>query len=101
MNSDRLPTDDLLVDDLVLFKNRQKEDKFDNKWIGPFTITEIKENDTYLIRSLETGITFRVVRSEIKYFNFYDGFNSSLGINKSESEGMLPNSATLTFKIFK
>jgi len=48
------------VNDLVLRWDIRREEKgkhgkFDNMWFGPFQIAEILENNTFILRGLDSG----------------------------------------------
>ncbi len=103
MNKNRASSEDIQVGDMVLYKNRFNDNKFGSKWIGPFRVTEFKGNGTYVIKSIETGVLIKTSRLDIKYFtgNNDGEFYSVLSEPETRREGVLPNKATLTFKIFR
>ncbi len=51
---------DLLLGETVFYLNRKRDSKFERRWIGPFTVQELCENGTVLIKSIETGLLIKL-----------------------------------------
>ncbi len=105
-NARRAAVDDLLEGDIVLYIQRHGDSKFSNKWIGPFIIVKLMGNGTVFIKSLETGITFKAARKDVKFYNpkKTKDVESALELkredNKVEEGGMLPDRQTFIIKKF-
>ncbi len=85
-NINKQPKDDLDVDDLVVCLNRNKEDKLDKHWIGPYIVTRKLPKGVYWVKSLETGVSLKITREDLKRFYEEDDVTTVLNEVKEKEK---------------
>ena len=65
INKNRKDPNDKNINDVVLYRNRYKENKFDELTV-PFTIINVKMGGTVKIKSVETGLVLSAARKDVK-----------------------------------
>ena len=52
-NKKKIQVDDLVLRWDVRRQDRGKHDKFDNLWFGPFKVSDVLDNDTFLLENVD------------------------------------------------
>ncbi|ORD93377.1 POL2 [Enterospora canceri] len=105
-NKGRSPADDLKENDLVVYKTKEiTNNKFGQKFIGPFTVVKTHGHGTCSIRSIETGCVIKAARKDLKPINQadLDRVESVMeaGNGASHGGGMLPFNPIVRLKTMR
>ena len=79
LNKKRKDPNDFNEGMLVLVKNRTKESKLDPKFVGPMVVSEVVGFGSYLVKSMEKGKEYRILRNDLVHFDDKIDFECVLG----------------------
>lgn len=84
----KAPVKNFNLGDLVLLKNEERNQcKLDPKYKGPFKITQVLENDRYLITSVDGKRSYKYPHERIRPAPKFSELNPSVILSDSETDG--------------